>query len=92
MDAGKFTMYGGQRGGGKVFALEAKVARLTEELKTVKEERDRFASEMARVSFFDDPIESRSVIIRISYREMIDEQVMVEAIVREIQSIIKKHT
>ena len=92
MNAEKFTVYGGQRGGGKVFVLKAKVARLTEELKTVKEERDRFASELVRVSACDDPIQKHSVIIRISYLEMIDKQLMIEAIVREIQSLIEKHT
>ena len=43
-DTGKHTVYGGQRGGGKIFHLETLVAFLTEEVKELKEDRDRWKS------------------------------------------------
>lgn len=40
----KYTMYGGQRGGGKIFFLENMVAFLKAELEEVKLDRDRWKS------------------------------------------------
>lgn len=84
----KYTMYGGQRGGGKIFALEQKIAKLQDELKTVKEERDKFAGEIARACFSEDKIRQQ-MVIRINYWELRDPQVAIDAICRELGNIMK---
>ncbi len=44
MDEAKYTMYGGQRGGGKIFFLEQLVSSLRERLKATEVDRDRWKS------------------------------------------------
>lgn len=43
-NTGTYTMYGGQRGGGKIFFLETLVSFLQKELEEVKQDRDRWQS------------------------------------------------
>ena len=83
----KYTMYGGQRGGGKIFAVEQKIAKLQDELKAVKEERDKLASEIARACFSEDKIRQQ-MVIRIDYWKLIDPQVTIDAICRELMNIM----
>lgn len=44
MESEKFLMYGGQRGGGKIFFLEQLVSSLRTQLKETEEDRDRWKS------------------------------------------------
>lgn len=83
-----FIAYGGQRGGGKIFFLEQKVARLQEELKAAMAERDMYAGEIAKVCITDDIIRNQ-MVIRINYVDLVDPCVAMNAIIRELQKIIK---
>ena len=44
MDGEKFTVYGGQRGGGKIFCLEQIISVTRTQLKATEEDRDRWKS------------------------------------------------
>ena len=89
MDNETFTMYGGQRGAGKILALEQKIVALQQELKDVKEERDKFSGEIARACVSDDMIR-QEMVIRINYRQLLDPQVAIDAICRELQKIMEQ--
>ena len=84
----KYTIYGGQRGGGKIFTLEQKIAKLQDELKAVQKERDKFAGEIARACFSEDKIRQQ-MVIRIDYWKLNDPKVAIDAICRELMNIMK---
>ena len=88
MENETFTLYGGQRGGGKIFFLEQKIARLQDELKATKAERDMYAGEIAKVCISDD-IPRMQKVIRINYSALADPCVAMDAIIRELQNIMK---
>ena len=84
----KYTFYGGRRGGGKIFTLEQKIAKLQDELKAVQKERDKFAGEIARACFSEDKIRQQ-MVIRIDYWKLNDPKVAIDAICRELMNIMK---
>ncbi len=92
----KYVMIGGQRGQGKIFALEQKIAKQEEELKQLRrdlakahDEKHFLARELMRIEQSDNPAEIHEKIIRISYRNLQDSETAMKILVMEMERFIK---
>ena len=91
MENDKFIVYGGMRGGGKVFALEQMLAAKDRELeelrgalKMARDENKLLRDELMRISVSENP-ELCEKIIRINYLDLLDSNTAMRVLEQQLR-------